>query len=161
VKKLVVLAALLLVSACGIKPTPVLEAGPAPTLRSPASAGRGTDLILYFVLGDRVTPVVRPSAGVVGVESALTMLLDGPSVDERADGYTTALPSRSGAITPTPGSPATITVPFPLRPLAGNGINQLVCTAFAALAAQGGYTTDGTVALAGPDVLLPYQTCQA
>ncbi|WP_410609866.1 hypothetical protein [Amycolatopsis sp. lyj-109] len=160
-KKLVVLAVLLLVSACGIKPTPVVPAGPAPTLRNPASEGRSADLILYFVLDDRVTPVARPAAGVVGVESALTMLLDGPSADERADGYTTALPRRSGTITVTPGLPTTITVPFPLRPLAGVGINQLVCTAFATLAAQGGYTTDGTVALAGPDVLLPYQTCQA
>lgn len=160
-KRLLVLAVLLLVSACGIKPTPVLEAGPAPTLRIPASEGRGTDLILYFVLADRVTPVVRPSAGVVGIESALTMLMDGPSVDERAGGYRTDLPRLSGAITSTPGPPTTITVPFPLKPITGAGINQLVCTAFAALAAQGGYTADGTVALAGPDVLLPYQTCQA
>ena len=160
-KKLVVLAVLLLVSACGIQPTPVLGAGPAPTLRSPATEGRATDLILYFVLADRVTPVVRPSAGVVGIGSALTMLLDGPSPDEREGGYVTALPDRAGTITATPGPPTTITVPFPLRPITGAGINQLVCTAFAALAAQGGYTADGTVALAGPDIQLPYQTCQA
>ncbi|MEV5713987.1 hypothetical protein AB0L41_08820 [Amycolatopsis mediterranei] len=160
-KKLVVLAVLLLVSACGVKPTPVVAAGPAPTLRVPATDGRGTDLILYFVLDDRVAPVARSSDGVVGVEAALSMLLGGPSTDERADGYTTTLPRPSGAITVTPGSPATIGVPFPLRPLTGVGINQLVCTAFAALAAQGGYATGGTVALAGPDVLLPYQTCQA
>jgi hypothetical protein len=161
VRKLVVLAALLLVSACGIQPTRVLEAGPAPTLRSPATDGRGTDLVLYFVLDDRVAPLARSSDGVMGVEAALSMLLAGPTTDERADGYTTALPRPSGAITVTPGSPATIRVPFPLRPLTGVGINQLVCTAFAALAAQGGYATDGTVALAGPDLLLPYQTCQA
>ncbi|WP_410640278.1 hypothetical protein [Amycolatopsis sp. lyj-346] len=160
-KKFAVFAVLLLVSACGIKPTPVVPAGPAPTLRSPASNGRGTDLILYFVLGDRVAPVARLSDGVVGVESALTRLLDGPSTDERADGYTTALPRGSGAITSTPGSPPTINVPFPLRPLAGVGINQLVCTAIATLATQGGYATDGTVGLAGPDIRLPYQTCQA
>lgn len=160
-KKLVVLAALLLVSACGIKPTPVLAAGPAPTLRDPASEGRGTELILYFVLDDRVTPVARPSAGAAGVESALTMLMDGPSADELAGGYTTALPRRSGAITSTPGPPTTITVPFPLRPITGAGINQLVCTAFAALAAEGGYSIDRTIGLAGPDLQLPYQTCQA
>jgi hypothetical protein len=161
VKKLAVLAVLLLVSGCGIQPTPVLQAGPAPTLRSPASDGRGTEPILYFVLADRVTPVVRPSAGVAGIESALALLMDGPSADEREGGYTTDLPRLSGAITSTPGPPTTITVPFPLRPITSAGINQLVCTAFAALAAQGGYTADGTVALAGPDVLLPYQTCQA
>ncbi len=160
-KKLVVLAALLLVSACGIKPTPVLAAGPAPTLRVPATDGRDTELILYFVLDDRVAPVARSSDGEVGVEAALSLLLAGPTADERAAGYATTLPRPAGAITVTPGSPATIRFPFPLRPLSGVGINQLVCTAFAALAAQGGYATDGTVALAGPDVLLPYQTCQA
>ncbi len=159
-KKLAVFAVLLLVSACGIQPTPVVPAGPAPTLRDPASEGRGTDLILYFVLADRVTPVARPGSGVVGVESALTMLLEGPAPDELAGGYTTELPRRSGTITATPGPPASITVPFALQPISGAGINQLVCTAVAALAGQGGYT-DGTIALAGPDIRLPYQICQA
>ncbi|MGV9362922.1 MULTISPECIES: hypothetical protein [unclassified Amycolatopsis] len=157
-KKLAVFAVLLLVSACGIKPTPVLGAGPAPTLRSPADDGRGTDVILYFVLDDRLSPISRPGSGPVGVEATLTMLLDGPSADELAGGYTTELPRRSGAITFTPGSPPTITVPFPLQPISAAGINQLVCTAFAALATQGGYVTIG---LSGPDIRLPYQTCQA
>jgi hypothetical protein len=161
VKRLAVLAALLLVSACGIKPTPVVPAGPAPTLRSPASEGRGSDVILYFVIDDRVVPVTRPGGWPVSVESTLTMLLDGPTPGERADGYTTELPRWSGGITMTPGSPATINVPFPLRPLTDAGVNQLVCTAFAALAGQGGYAADSTVALAGPDIRLPYQACQA
>jgi hypothetical protein len=161
VKKLAVLAVLLLVSACGVKPTPVVAAGPAPTLRTSASEGRGSDVILYFVIDDRVAPVARPGGWPVSVESTLTMLLDGPTADERAGGYTTGLPRWSGGITLTPGPPATINVPFPLRPLTGAGINQLVCTAFAALAAQGRYAVDGTIALAGPDFQLPYQTCQA
>ncbi|OXM68857.1 hypothetical protein [Amycolatopsis vastitatis] len=160
-KKLLVLAVVLLASACGVKPTPVVPAGPAPTLRSPASDGRGTDVILYFVLDGRVAPVARPADGVVTVEAALTMLLDGPSLGEKSDGYTTMLSRRTGPITVAPGRPATISFPFPLRPITGAGINQLTCTAFAALAAQGGYAVDGTVALVGPDVQLPYQTCQA
>ncbi|MEV7099145.1 hypothetical protein AB0M80_40600 [Amycolatopsis sp. NPDC051045] len=160
-KKLAVLAVLLLASACGVKPTPVIPAGPAPTLRSPASDGRGSDLILYFVLDDRVAPVARAAEGVVSVEAALSMLMDGPSLDEEADGYTTALPRRAGTVAVTPGSRATITVSFPLRPLTSVGINQLVCTAFAALAAEGGYSIDRTIGLAGPDLELPYQTCQA
>ena len=105
--------------------------------------------------------MARPADGVVSVEAALTMLLDGPSPDEKAIGYTTALLRRSGPITVSPGRPATISFSFPLRPITGVGTNQLVCTAFAALAAQGGYAVDGTVALSGPDVQLPYQTCQA
>ena len=160
-RKLVVLVVVLLVSACGVKPTPVVSAGPAPTLRSPAGNGRGTDVILYFVIDGRVAPVARPADGVVSVETALTMLLDGPSLAEKSDGYTTMLSRRPGPISVSPGQPATISFPFPLRPITSVGINQLVCTAFAALAAQAEYAVDGTVALSGTDVQLPYQTCQA
>lgn len=160
-KKLLVLAVLLLVSACGIKPTPVLGAGPAPTLHNPVNDGRSTDVILYFVRDGRVAPVSRPGGFPVTVESTLAMLLTGPSAQEEADGYTTSLPRRAGGLTVSPGPPATIDFAFPLRPISGTGINQLVCTTFAALAASGGNSVDGTIALAGPDVRLPYQTCQA
>ncbi|WIY01656.1 hypothetical protein QRX60_47875 [Amycolatopsis mongoliensis] len=161
-KKLFVLVVvLLMVSACGIKPTGVVPAGPAPTLRNPGSSGRGTDVILYFVIDGRVAPVTRSTGSTVGVENALSMLLAGPTAGEAADGYATALPARSGPIVLTPGPPAAITFSFPLRPIAAVGINQLACTAFAALAAQSSYSVDGTIALSGTDVQLPYQTCQA
>ncbi|WP_329044839.1 hypothetical protein OG738_26285 [Amycolatopsis sp. NBC_01488] len=160
-KKLFVLVALLLVSACGVKPTGAVPAGPAPTLRNPGAPGRGTDLILYFVIDGRVAPVTRSSGSTVGVEAALATLLAGPTTEEAADGYVTALPARSGPITLTPGPPAAITFPFALKPISGLGINQLTCTAFAALAAQTRYSVDGTISLSGTDVQLPYQTCQA
>lgn len=160
-KKLFVLVVVLLVSACGVKPTGVVSAGPAPTLRNPGSSGRGTDAILYFIIDGRVAPVTRSTGTTVGVETALSMLLAGPSTDEAADGYVTNLPYRTGPIELAPGPKATITFAFPLKPITSAGINQLVCTAFAALAAQGGYSVDGTIALVGPDVQLPYQTCQA
>jgi hypothetical protein len=161
VKKLLVLAALLLVSACGVKPTPVVPAGPAPTLRNPATNGRGTDLILYFVLDGRVTPVTRSTGSTVGVTTALTTLLDGPSYAESADGYATTLPAETGPIALSAGSPTTITFSFPLKTLGQIAINQLVCTAFAALAADGNYVVDGAITLAGSDFQLPSQTCQA
>ncbi|MEU5263501.1 hypothetical protein [Amycolatopsis sp. NPDC021455] len=162
-RKLLVLAVVLLVSACGIKPTPVVSAGPAPTLRSPASDGQSTGVILYFLVDGRLTPVVRPANRTVTVEETLTMLLDGPTVDEHAEGYRTMLPVRTGPVTVTvsPGRPPTISLPFPLRPITGVALNQLACTASAALAVQGGSGVDGTVSFAGPDVLLPYQPCQA
>ena len=160
-KKLFVLVVLLLVSACGVKPTGVVPAGPAPTLRNPGGSGRGTDVILYFAIDGRVAPVTRSTGSTVGVETALSMLLAGPTTGETDDGYVTALPARTGPITLTPGPPAAITVPFALKPISSVGINQLVCTAFAALAAQSSYAVDGTIALSGTDVQLPYQTCQA
>ncbi len=159
-KKLFVLVVLVLVSACGVKPTGVVSAGPAPTLRNPDS-GRGTDAILYFVLDGRVAPVTRSNGSKVGVETALSMLLAGPTAGEVAEGYVTALPARSGPIVLAPGSPPAITLSFPLKPIGSVGINQLVCTAFAALAAQSGDAADGTISLTGTDVQLPYQTCQA
>ncbi|MEV4056973.1 hypothetical protein AB0J55_37700 [Amycolatopsis sp. NPDC049688] len=160
-KKLLVLAVLLLVSSCGIKPTPVLGAGPAPTLRNPVNDGPGTDATLYFVRDGRLAPVSRPAGFPATVDGALAMLLAGPTSQEAADGYTTALPERSGALTVSSGPPVTINVSFSLRLITGTGINQLVCTASAALVVQGRNSADGGIALAGPDVRLPYQTCQA
>lgn len=160
-KKLFVLVVLLLVSACGVQPTGVVPAGPAPTLRNPGTNGRGTDVILYFVLDGRVAPVTRATGTTESVDAALAMLLAGPSTDEAADGYVTNLPRRTGQILLTPGSPAALTFSFPLKPITAVGINQLVCTAFAALAVQSEYPIDGTISLTGTDVQLPYQTCQA
>ncbi|WP_284744088.1 hypothetical protein [Amycolatopsis sp. RTGN1] len=160
-KKLLVLVVLLLVSACGVKPTGVVPAGPAPTLRNPGTSGRGTDVILYFVMDGRVAPVTRATDSTAGVETALSMLLAGPTTEETADGYVSGLPRRTGPIVLDPGPPAAISFSFPLKPITGVGINQLVCTAFAALAAEGRYSTEATLSLTGTDVQLPYQTCQA
>jgi hypothetical protein len=155
------LAAVLLVSACGVKPTPVVPAGPAPTLRGPASDRQGTDVVLYFVVDGRVAPVVRPADRVPTLEQTLTMLLGGPTGSEAAEGYRTMLPVPTGPVRVSPGRPPAISLPFPLRPVTGVGINQLACTTSAALAVQGASGADGTVAFSGPDVQLPYQTCQA
>ncbi|SFW76993.1 hypothetical protein [Amycolatopsis australiensis] len=160
-KRLLVLAVLLLVSACGIQPTPVVAAGPAPTLRNPAPGGRGADVILYFVLDGRLAPVTRPTGSSAGVNTALALLLGGPSYAEAADGYTTMLPPGGGQVALAPGSPAEITFSFPLRDLNALAVNQLVCTAFAALAAVGSPVVDGAITLVGTDTKLPGQSCQA
>jgi hypothetical protein len=161
VKKLLVLAVLFLVAACGVKPTPVVPAGPAPTLRNPATNGLGTDLTLYFVLDGRVTPVTRSAGSTTGVDTALSTLLAGPSYAEASDGYATMLPSETGPIALSPGPPTTVTFSFPLKQLTPIAVNQLVCTAFAALAADGDHVVDGAITLAGSDFQLPSQTCQA
>ncbi|MEV8612524.1 hypothetical protein AB0383_32080 [Amycolatopsis sp. NPDC051373] len=57
-KKLVTaLAVLLLVSACGIQPTVVVPAGPAPTAVGPGA--RANQLTLYFLVDGQLAPVVR------------------------------------------------------------------------------------------------------
>ncbi|MFI5588706.1 hypothetical protein ACIA5G_26880 [Amycolatopsis sp. NPDC051758] len=160
-KLFVVLAVLLLAGACGIKPTGAVPAGPAPTLPNPEPGGRGTDLTLYFVIDGRVAPVTRPASGTAGVSTALSILLNGPSDTEAAEGYVTRLPPQSGPVALAPGPPVVITLPFPINRLTSIAINQLVCTAFAALAAEGSYAVDGTVTLSGPDGQLPSRACQA
>ncbi|WP_370961811.1 hypothetical protein [Amycolatopsis sp. cg9] len=160
-KKLLVLAVLLLVSACGVKPTPVVGAGPAPTLRNPEGSARGAEVILYFVLDGRLTPVSRPITSSVGVNTTLSLLLSGPSYAEAADGYTTMLPAAGGEISLSPDPPPTITLPFPVQQLNPTAINQVVCTTFAALAAQSRYVIENSVSIAGTDTKLPAQTCQA
>ena len=160
-KKLLVLAAVLLVSACGVKPTPVVAAGPAPTLRNPSADGRGGDLTLYFVLDGRVAPVTRSTGTVNGVTMALTALLDGPSSAESSDGYVTMLRPEAGPISLVPGPPTVINLSFPVKQLTPIATNQLVCTALAALAAEGSYVDGGAITLGGSDFQLPSQTCQA
>ncbi|MEU7790094.1 hypothetical protein [Amycolatopsis sp. NPDC049159] len=160
-KKLLVLAVLLLVSACGVKPTPVIGAGPAPTLRNPVGSGRGTEVILYFVLDGRLTPVTRPITSTVGPTTTLSLLLGGPSYAESADGYVTMLPRGGGQVSLSLEAPATITVPFAVEQLNPTAVSQLVCTTFAALAAEGRFVLASTVVLAGTDTKLPPQSCQA
>jgi hypothetical protein len=161
VKKLLVVALALLVSACGVKPTPVIQAGPAPTLRNAPNSGQGADIILYFVIDGRMTPVTRPASRSVGVDTALSLLLAGPTYAEAAAGYTTMLPRDSGSVGLAADSPRTIKVPFPVAPLNVLAVNQLVCTAFAAIAAENSMPVDNVIALAGTDTKLPPQTCQA
>ncbi|WP_410672529.1 hypothetical protein [Amycolatopsis sp. cmx-4-68] len=160
-KRLLVLAVVLLVSACGVKPTPVIPAGPAPTLRNAPNGAQGADLILYFVINGRLMPVTRPASRSVGVDTALSLLLAGPSYAEAADGYTTMLPPGRGSIGLAADSPPTIKVPFAVAQLNVLAVNQLVCTAFAAIAAENSWIIDNVVALAGTDTTLPAQTCQA
>lgn len=160
-KRLLALAVVLLVSACGIKPTGVVPAGPAPTLRNPASSGRGTDVILYFVIDGRATPVTRPNRGGADVGTALSMLLDGPSYAEQAEGFVTMLPAKGGQVGLSPGPRTVISVAFPVKQLNPTAVNQLVCTAQAALAVDSTLPAEGGITVAGSDAELPPQTCQA
>lgn len=160
-KKLFVLAAVLLVSACGIKPTGVVPAGPAPTLRNSTGSGRGAEVILYFVAGGRVTPVGRSSRGPVDVSTALSLLLAGPTYAEQSEGLETFLPTESGQVALNPGSPTVLRFTFALHELKPAAVNQLVCTASAALAANGAYVGGDGLTLTGTDGELPAQTCQA
>ncbi|GAA4547189.1 hypothetical protein [Amycolatopsis samaneae] len=128
--KLGALAALLSVGACGVQPTEgAVPAGTAPFL--PATGTESDTLVLYFVLDGRVTSVTRPASGPVPVGKALSVLLRGPDFEARANGYGTELPWANGQIGSDDQDPRrmAISVPFPVRTLSANAVNQLTCTA--------------------------------
>ncbi|MBR8639096.1 hypothetical protein KEF29_06605 [Streptomyces tuirus] len=82
-------------ASCGIPPTGVVEAGaPArgvvPTVR------------VYLVVDGRLVPVPRRIVAPVDAETAVNALLQGPTAQERALGFDSALPGLAAARTSTP-----------------------------------------------------------
>jgi hypothetical protein len=131
-RRFVALAALLTMTACGVQPTGVVGAGPAPGIPDArTSLAEPNGLILYFLLDGKLHAVARPSPTPESLGLALNELLNGPNDPERAGGATTLLPpfSTPVSVTGTTGSIPTVTVPFAVRRLPPLAISQLVCTA--------------------------------
>ncbi|HET6288437.1 MAG TPA: hypothetical protein VFG15_17035 [Amycolatopsis sp.] len=135
IRVLPVLAAAALVTACGVQPTGVVPAGPGPSIRATAGPNVVSGLTLYFVSDGRVVPVTRPTEGFISPEGALMLLLKGPTEREAAQGLTTFVPAELGRVEVYSGDPTTIVLPFGMRKLSNQAINQLVCTTIAASAA--------------------------
>ncbi|MEV0067581.1 MULTISPECIES: hypothetical protein [unclassified Amycolatopsis] len=135
-KKLVTaLAVLLLVSACGIQPTVVVPAGPAPTAVGPGA--RANQLTLYFLVDGQLAPVVRSWGSPVSPELAVNELFQGPSPVEQKSGYYSLLFPGDGQVTiDTSSVPPTVSIPFSIKPLY-LGVDQVVCTTVAAMSAAG------------------------
>ncbi|MDH6625562.1 hypothetical protein M2271_003373 [Streptomyces sp. LBL] len=93
---LLFLPALCALASCGIPATDVVEAG------GPAS-GVVPMIRVYFVADGALVGVPRRTVAPVDVESAVEMLLQGPTGAERAGGITTGLPS---AMAPPTRAPA-------------------------------------------------------
>ncbi|MFK4264514.1 hypothetical protein [Streptomyces milbemycinicus] len=157
--------AAVLLTGCGVRQSDVIEAGaPATVTVFPDAEQRQ---ILFFVSSEgRLTPV----AGGVFVDregeydrkvpgqTALMMLLAGPSAQARAAGLHTELPRAAGHIGMKSGTDqVSVRVPVAVRGLGKTAVRQLVCTA---AHAEGG---DGTaeVTVAGDDGRLPAMHCDA
>ncbi|MEV6910215.1 hypothetical protein [Amycolatopsis sp. NPDC051071] len=158
---LATLAAATLVAACGVQPTGVVPAGPGPSIRATTGAAVLGGVTLYFVSDGRVIPVTRPTEGFISPEGALMLLLKGPSEGEAAQGLTTFVPPEVGRVEVYSGDPGTIVLPFTVRKLSNQAINQLVCTATAASTAIGRPPAFQrmTVTFPNGDALL--QTCKS
>jgi hypothetical protein len=158
-RKLLVLAVLLLAGGCGIQPTGVIPLGPAPTIHNRSSP----DLTLYFVTQGRVVSSTRVAGTALSPADALNTLIKGPNQSELSQGLYTELPQvTSEPITvDTRLFPVEVFVPFSLKELTDVAINQLACTAIAALATSGEVRDNGLgVFLTMTDGKLGPRSCQ-
>lgn len=122
----------LLLAACGVGPQngPVPIDVPVPTKAQPEEpALRGPRTVtVYFILGDRLTPV-RRGASETSLEQLLLLLAAGPSPREAQDGLRTAV--APGVLSPGPAAttPGTVVVEVTRDFTEVSGRNQLLAVA--------------------------------
>ncbi|MER6670125.1 hypothetical protein ABT256_36590 [Amycolatopsis japonica] len=158
---LLALAAATLVAACGVQPTGVVPAGPGPSIRASTGPNVLAGLTLYFVSDGRVIPVTRPSEGFISPEGAVTLLLKGPTEREAAQGLTTFVPPELGKVRVYSGDPSSLSLPFSVRKMSDQAINQLVCTVIAASTAVGRTPHSPGVNVISPNEDVYFQSCKA
>jgi hypothetical protein len=147
------LAAVLLVAACGVAPSGVDDAGPAPT-------GVAPGVTLYFVdAQDRLVPQLRRTDHLGSISEAVSLLLSGlPDADLHTEIASAA--STQVAVT-TAADAIQLQVPLAVDEVTPRGVDQIVCTALG-VHVQGGGSRDTVVrirfTLAAPESDRP-RTC--
>ncbi|MFF4367721.1 hypothetical protein [Streptomyces sp. NPDC001594] len=153
----VLLAPLLAATACGIKPTGVVESGAAARV-AVARAGAAT---AYFVTHDgRLAPTPLPEYTQGGPRGSVIGLLRGPGPAEQDAGLGTRVPvlgeeAAEGGVSVTVTDRLEVSLPFPVAGLGPLGRRQLVCSALS--------TVDPVyeVILRGTDTALDPARCDA
>ncbi|MFF4803174.1 hypothetical protein ACFY1U_32970 [Streptomyces sp. NPDC001351] len=116
-------------ASCGIPTTGVVEAG------GPAS-GVAPTLRVYFVAGRTLRGVDRSLAGPVDVDSAVRVLLKGPTRAEQAEGLYTVLPPEASLMSRVTMTSRDSRVTIRLSAVPGDSgalaAAQLICTTVAA-----------------------------
>ncbi|AQS72380.1 hypothetical protein B1H29_33350 [Streptomyces pactum] len=137
---LLLAAALLPLSACGIPATGVVEAGePATGVLEPgrtatpsqaeSAAVPVTTVPLYFVTDGALVAVARTVPGAADLGSTVLMLFEGPDARERREGLTTELPPAAVAPTVrTDGAAVVVQLPRSVGSLNETAVDQLACT---------------------------------
>jgi hypothetical protein len=120
VKVLLLVVLATLATACGVRPSVVIEGGPAPTVDE-----RVVDT-LYFVNEGKLTLVERPT---VGSTSALVQLTGGPTEVEKAAGLTTELPPAISVAVTMDLQGILLTLNTGVSGLSQMAVDQLTCTA--------------------------------
>ncbi|GAA0313582.1 hypothetical protein GCM10010302_60780 [Streptomyces polychromogenes] len=151
------LAPLLAATACGIKPTGVVESGAAARV----AVARAGGSMAYFVTPDgRLAPAPQPEYTQGGPRGSVVGLLRGPGSAEREAGLGTRVPvigeeAAEGGVAVVVTDRLEVRLPFPVAGLDPLGRRQLVCSALS--------TVDPRyeVALRGTDTTLPPARCDA
>lgn len=137
---LLLTAVLLPLSACGIPPTGVVEAGePATGVlepgRAPTPSKAESEAVpvptvpVYFVEDGALVAVPRPAPGGTDLGSTVLTLFEGPDGPEQRAGLTTELPRASVAPTiRTDGAAVVVQLPRSAGSLSDTAVDQLACT---------------------------------
>lgn len=118
-------------AACGIQASSITSLGPAPAADQ-QSAPAGTSIsvgpnqyLLFFYLNDRLTPVYRPTETSLTEAMVLDELLRGPTAQEKAAGFSSALPIKLIA---TPNAEQERYAFAVSSPLGSRGRTEFICT---------------------------------
>ncbi|MGS2648513.1 hypothetical protein [Streptosporangium sp. LJ11] len=123
------LVSLAAVAGCGVQPSDVIPAGDPPSGRVAPT----TTTTLYLVKNGRISAVTRPRDRPMFPADTLTLLADGPTAGERANGFTTEVPPEAGpfSVTARPAGHLVVTLSTPAGDLSAPAVEQIVCTAAA------------------------------
>lgn len=110
-------------SACGVRPTPVLSGAEAPTVSS-------HEVTIYLLTAerDRLVRRTRAHSGDVDTATAINLLVAGPDDEEKKLGLATEVPASSSRVYAVSN---VIVLPEDLAPLSKMAQLQLYCTAIA------------------------------
>ncbi|GAB3358392.1 hypothetical protein [Amycolatopsis echigonensis] len=129
------LISVFLLAGCGIQPTGVISAGEAPggfQLGEPRP-----QITLYFVYAGQISPVQRAWAKDATPTTVLTELFGGPTRQEEQEGFYSMLTPGQHVTVDASKLPVTVTVAESMKSLYPIGLQQVVCTVSASMAATG------------------------
>ena len=116
-----------MLAGCGVRPTPVLNGAPAPTVSS-------HELTIYLLSakGSELVRRTRTYSGSVDRATAINLLVQGPDEEEKKLGLTTEVPVTTSPVYAPVSN--VIVLPEDMGPLSKMAQFQLYCTAIASRA---------------------------
>ncbi|GII05837.1 hypothetical protein [Planobispora takensis] len=124
------LVSLIAAAGCGVQPSDVITGGGPPS----GAVAPAATITVYLVKKGRLRAVTRPGdRPLLFPADTLALLAAGPTPRERADGFTTDVPSGAGpfAVTVEPAGHVVVTPSAPAGGLSALALGQIVCTAAA------------------------------